>query len=494
MGLTAIPTQAATEDEIEGAIQDGVEWLVTQQDVDGSWGDYPWDINYEVGLTAFAVLKLEDRAYELDLDPFDEDYPYSENVIDGLNFIFGEAHTEGVCAGVQLGDGHHENYATGTSMMAIAGSRHPEREVDVPGSDVDGWTYLEVMEGAVEWCEATQRAGSAWGYGCGETPERADNSNSGWTTLGLRYAETYFSLDVSLVKPDLDLWIDYIQNDINGDVLDGGSGYEHPDSWVNLLKTGNLLFQMDFVGDDESTPRVQDAIDYIERHWLDANPDPGFRSQPPWYLYHHYQAMYCLMKGLESLGIDTIDVGGPIDWYEEFAEIIVSEQQPNGSWIDDFWTWDPIAATVWALLTLEKVVPPIEVPVDIKPMSCPNPINTGQKGLIPVAILGTEDFDVATIDPAGVRLEGVAPLRWAYEDVATPYEPYIGKEGAFACTMAGPDGYMDLSLKFKAQEVVAALGDVSDGDVLVLQLTGKLQEEYDGDDIIGEDVVIIIEK
>ena len=60
--------------------------------------------------------------------------------------------------------------------------------------------------------------------------------------------------------------------------------------------------------------------------------------------------------------------------------------------------------------------------------------------------------------------------------------------------LAGPDGIADLSLKFEAQEIVAALGDVSDGEVLTLHLTGNLKEEFNGIDIVGEDVVRIIKK
>ena len=62
--------------------------------------------------------------------------------------------------------------------------------------------------------------------------------------------------------------------------------------------------------------------------------------------------------------------------------------------------------------------------VDIKPQSCPNPLNVKKKGVLPIAILGTEDFDVTEIDPASVELEYISPLRWALEDVATPYEPF----------------------------------------------------------------------
>jgi hypothetical protein len=136
----------------------------------------------------------------------------------------------------------------------------------------------------------------------------------------------------------------------------------------------------------------------------------------------------------------------------------------------------------------------VVVPVDIKPMSCPNPLNVGAKGVLPVAILGTADFDVTQVDVATVQLEGVSPLRWDCEDVATPFEPFIGKEACDCCTEEGPDGYLDLTLKFDTQEIVAALGDVEDGDCVVLHLTGNLMEEYDGTPILGEDVVVILKK
>ncbi|MGD2065076.1 MAG: hypothetical protein PVI95_01310 [Dehalococcoidia bacterium] len=123
----------------------------------------------------------------------------------------------------------------------------------------------------------------------------------------------------------------------------------------------------------------------------------------------------------------------------------------------------------------------IEVDVDIKPVSCPNPLNVGDKGVLPVAILGSEDFDVTQVDPATVRLEGVAPLRWALEDVAGP-------------DCSGPDGYLDLTIKFKAQEIVTVLGDVYDRDVLLLGLIGDLKAEFGGAPIMGSDEVWIIEK
>jgi hypothetical protein len=294
------------------------------------------------------------------------------------------------------------------------------------------------------------------------------------------------------VKDEHSIWIDQIQDDVDGDANDGGSWYDVTTPWVNILKTGNLLYEMGLVGDDTDTPRVQDAIDYIVRHWSDSiGCDTGWLN--------HRQAMFTLMKGLESLGIEFLDLDGDgiaeHDWFAEVAQHLIDTQQGDGSWPWDCWG-DPILSTVWALLTLEKSVPEfeIQVPVDIKPTSCRNPINTKDKGVQPVAILGTEDFDVMQVDPETVLLMGVSPLRWSYEDVATPYEPYIGKVGAFACTTEGPDGFMDLVFHFDTQELVAVLGEVADGDVLVLQLTGNLKEEFGGTPIVGEDVVVILKK
>ena len=133
----------------------------------------------------------------------------------------------------------------------------------------------------------------------------------------------------------------------------------------------------------------------------------------------------------------------------------------------------------------------LQVPVDIHPQSCRNPLNVRSQGVMPAAILGTATFDVTQVDVTTVQLEGVPPLRSDLEDVATPFEPFIGKKKATDCTTEGPDGFLDLTLKFDIQAVVAALGPVTDGEVRVLKLTAQL---LDGTPIIGEDVVVILKK
>lgn len=141
------------------------------------------------------------------------------------------------------------------------------------------------------------------------------------------------------------------------------------------------------------------------------------------------------------------------------------------------------------------------VPLDIKPGSCPNALNVRAKGpgmitsagvgipsasVFPVAILGSADFDVSTIDLASLRLQGLEPIRTGLADVAAPVtdDPSQGCE----CTTEGPDGFTDLTMKFDKRNIIGMLGDVVDGEEVMLQLTGAL---LDGTPIAGGDCVLI---
>ena len=101
-----------------------------------------------------------------------------------------------------------------------------------------------------------------------------------------------------------------------------------------------------------------------------------------------------------------------------------------------------------------------------------------------------------TIDRNSIRLSGAAALRSSFEDEATPFTPFVGKESQFDCTDEGPDGFLDLTLKFDSQEVIQAIEtslgmDLEDGEVVVLTLSGSLKEEFGGTRFQGEDVVVI---
>jgi len=401
--MVTIPTYAQT-------IEDGIAWLASQQRPDGSWGDFA---DFLVGETGFAVLKFETHAIQHNIDPFDPDYEYSDEIRLGLDYIFNNAHTmpiavqpygdpdtdgDGIGVYFVSPSGWERSYETGIAMMAIASSTHPGAVVNVPGSPVNGWKYRHVVQDAVDYFAFGQNDGGwergGWGY-TDNNVGWSDNSNTGFAVLGLAYAEASppggFELTIpEFVKNELDVWIEYIQDDVSG-----GSGYTSPTTWVNTLKTGNLLFEMRFVGDTVDRPRVRAAIDYLVTYWnapyrmgwgtlhsgwrndlgIDDDLD-GLVDEDPWdgidndfdglvdedqgNIASYYQAMYCIMKGLEAFGIEEID---GIDWQADFEEVLIDEQNPDGSWpsspLSEVHGWsDLILSTEWALLTLEKAVPP----------------------------------------------------------------------------------------------------------------------------------------
>jgi hypothetical protein len=670
--------------QVNVAIDEGL-WrlhkdMVRETFPDGTpYGYWPYDWN-TVAATGASTEAFEIQGSLPQGDPGED--PYVETVQRGLNYLLSELYSDPV--------GPHPTYCP------------------MGDPDVNGNGYGLAAHGHVVYESGIALMALA-SSGCPDcvAATNSDNSVAQWPVIGMESAEVNFG-DAGLVVPqfvkdELDLWINYIQNDMDGDDNDGGSGYTDPWDWVNVAKTGGLLCEMKFFGDTTATPRVQDAAQFIARHWGDGD---HFGS-------NNYYAFYSVMKGFRLLGIETIDpLNDPagFDWYGDpsdgYAQYLVGIQQDDGSWRGGHWSHHPLSSA-WAILTLKKTVvqpgpvadagpdvpshppvieitfdgtgsyhrdpdrnivqyvwdfgdgsptaegaivthafpafynpdgsinwvattkdydvtltvyddsdpalsdsdtttvhitgppwmpvadadgpytihpcwlvtldgsgsydpggelypdpdhpwhgyivswewdldndgeyddasgeivtwsvcdlgvhvvglkvtnsfgesdevdtvvnvvePPPAIPVafDIKPQSCPNPLNTKDKGRLPVAILGSEDLDVTQIDPTSIRLEhlsGVSPVTWALEDTATPYEPYTGKEGIYDCTEAGPDGYLDLVVMFDTQEVVAALGEVSDGDVLVLHLTGNLMPEYSGTPIAGEDVVRIVKK
>jgi hypothetical protein len=104
--------------------------------------------------------------------------------------------------------------------------------------------------------------------------------------------------------------------------------------------------------------------------------------------------------------------------------------------------------------------------IDIKPGSYPNSINLGSKGVVPVAVLTTDDYDATLIDPGTVSFADASPLRWAIEDV----------DG---------DGDEDLLFHFKTQELGL------DENSTEATLTG---ETYGETSIQGTDTVNIVPK
>jgi hypothetical protein len=90
-----------------------------------------------------------------------------------------------------------------------------------------------------------------------------------------------------------------------------------------------------------------------------------------------------------------------------------------------------------------------EVTIDIKPQSSPNCFNNNGHGVTPVAILGSETFDVTTVnietimlDGAAVAVKGKGKIMCHVEDVTGSFDPDTGQQTPEY--PGAPDGYLDL--------------------------------------------------
>jgi hypothetical protein len=188
---------------------------------------------------------------------------------------------------------------------------------------------------------------------------------------------------------------------------------------------------------------------------------------------------------------------GNVDLLVDIVNRVATISVPYSGWTGSESVWfkvcDPgeLCDSTETTFTVTRPGGVISVDMDIKPQSCPNPLNTKSNGVLPVAILGTEDFDVMGVDPNSLLLEGVAPLRWNFEDVSTPID---SEQDTCACTTRRGDGYTDMTLKFETQEIADALeaqAPLVDGETRILTIAGFT---HDSTLIQGHDCLLIIRK
>lgn len=392
-GIVTVPAAlAATPEQIESSIQNGTAWLAANQNPDGSWG-----MSNKIAETGLILYKLIDRAIELEKDPLEicgpspsaTCYIYAQNVRDGLNFT--NTYTQTISMTLQ----NHTASATGTvdnpdtngNGIGLAWESNPgwDRKSYTTGiitaalslldgtrtaevGPYSGTAYSVIVQDAVDWLAYAQSdfgsTEGGWEYNGQDNGQGGDNSVSGYAVLGLAEAQSAGYTIPAWVKTELNVWIKNVQDPVNGDADDGGSWYVPIiSSWVNILKTGNLIEEMTLFGDSNTESRVVNATDYIVRHFFDTNAEPGwgYTLNPA-----SYQAMFTTMKGLEYAGIDLLDMdndGTPeFDWWLNFTDVIVAQEIPSGTPGQSYWNancgWgDENLCTAWALLTLEKTAP-----------------------------------------------------------------------------------------------------------------------------------------
>ena len=121
----------------------------------------------------------------------------------------------------------------------------------------------------------------------------------------------------------------------------------------------------------------------------------------------------------------------------------------------------------------------VYLPLDIRPGSCANPLNPKSNGVLSVALLGSQGFDVRNVDletlalyDADMVVQGVKPGRSSIKDVTTP--PNGGAD--CDCPANDADGLDDLHIKFSMNGVARLVKGAAMGDVAQLALVGLFKD------------------
>ncbi|MCH8053383.1 MAG: hypothetical protein IH895_04930, partial [Planctomycetes bacterium] len=141
---------------------------------------------------------------------------------------------------------------------------------------------------------------------------------------------------------------------------------------------------------------------------------------------------------------------------------------------------------------------PTERTLIVKQGACPAPVNPNSNGVIPMLLVGDEDFDVNNVDLASLELrrcdgagEAATPLA-DHTEVDDLNHPFAGEVGCGECACNDnqeSDGISDLKLKFRTDTTLAALGLTASGGVTTVELTGSM---LDGSTFVARDCVVVV--
>lgn len=105
----------------------------------------------------------------------------------------------------------------------------------------------------------------------------------------------------------------------------------------------------------------------------------------------------------------------------------------------------------------------------IEPGVCPSTLDPRMQDVVTVALLGTPHFSVSDVDVASLFVETSAPIRVQNQDISQP-----GESGDCPCSTAGGDGYDDIVLFFRIQDVFPDVASLTGAQTREITLSGRL--------------------
>lgn len=378
--LSAGSAIAATDAEIVNAIEKGLDRLHSTQTAGGYW-NYGGYEPAATGAAAYAMLTQQNHwganaaAYQADVDKAMTYLLNNASLVnvsarnDGVNICPGG----GSCNGIYWdANGGEDSYTTGLIAPAIAlyAAKVGGASTATSGPLV-GKSWAEVAQGITNTWSASQSTANqgnkigGWRYGLNDGYD-SDMSTTQWGIISLVYGQSQGAVTPAIVTTDLAKWLATAQ--LPGG---GGAGCYSPDNPIcDHSDTGGLLLGLNLIGKNTSDPAVQKALAFLNANWqVGANGT--------WYgNFGHPYAMWSVYKGLETtIGLgDTTNIlnllpgncgndrGADCNWWQDFNEWLVSNQNGDGSWNGyGYWTGD-LATAFYLPILGGTVLPPNPTP------------------------------------------------------------------------------------------------------------------------------------
>lgn len=332
--------------ELTGARETAIEWLDTQQAVDGSWSE-------DYGVTALVAFAMLNGGRETD-------HPV---VSKALARVLAEAKEDGA-----FSEGTYVHYYTSVAVMALSAGGQVEDEALVrAGVDM---LVREQCDGDEEGFEEWWRGGIGYG-GDG----RPDMSNTQFALMALSAAEeAYPSVDVPTDTwqqaltflhrcqnlPDVND-LDWDDDNADPNFGDGGFIYFPGRSNVGgLVSYGSMtaagLWSLMAAGETTEDTASAAALTWLGENF-DVTDNPGFSGSA----YYYYT--WALARALRTAGAPALvsPDGDMLAWAVELGDEMLDRQSIDGAWRNEessaYWEGDPVVATCFALLGVEALMP-----------------------------------------------------------------------------------------------------------------------------------------
>ena len=346
--------------EIEHALGKGVKWLNYEQNASsGHWGeaDYP-------ALTALALRATMGHPDSTLIKK------YSSNQKKGFSFLLSNVQSDGGIYGKGLAC-----YNTSICMMALLQTKNVEYEKIIQSAR----RFLINQQADFDQKGVEDNTFDG-GVGYGSRWAHSDLSNTHLAMEALYYAKkslrskegedldldwdaaiSFVSKCQNLSSTNNENWVSAHKEDEGGFVYFPGSSMagerERENGSVALRSYGSMsyagLLSFIYAEMDHSDPRLKAVQEWLKKNY-NISENPGMGQQGLYY-YYHTMAKALSLSGLEII----IDKNGKKrDWRKELALELINKQNPKGYWFNEngrWWERDPILASAYALLALERV-------------------------------------------------------------------------------------------------------------------------------------------